>query len=115
MLLGVSLSTTGIWGWRLLAIIGTISVLSVIASNFVLQSRPKTQTLALLLLIVPFSVPVFGSIFLEVFGPIDVGVILANKKNMNYEPPRWLFLTRRKWFRVRCSFVSVFYYRNFLR
>ena len=109
LLLGVSLSTFNIWGWRLLAIIGTISVLSVMASNFVLQSRPITQTLALLLLIVPFSVPVFGSVFLEFFGPIDVGFLLANTKHMHYSPPRWHFLnTSANGFGFDAALVSVF-------
>ena len=64
--------------------LGTIRLLAVIAANFVLhsgmqKSRPR---------IAPVGDTIFSTcirvFFLRVFGPIDIGVLIANIKHMNY-------------------------------
>ena len=109
MLFGIVLSSTSAWGWRLFAIIGTISLLSVVAADFVHHYHPKTQLLALLFLVIPFSVPVFGSVLIKFFGPIDIGCLLANAKHMECVPPRWRFLNMSaNGFGFDAALVSIF-------
>lgn len=108
-LLGIVLSSPSAWGWRLFAIIGTISLLSVVGANFVLHSRAKTQFFALMFLVMPFSVPVFGSILLEFFGPMDIGFLLANTKHVEYSPFRWRFMNMSaNGFGFDAALVSIF-------
>lgn len=106
LLLGVTLSSTGVWGWRLAAIVGLCSVMSIIAANFVMSSSTKTQALAAFLVMVPFFIPVLGSVFLEFFGPIDVGVELVN---LTHAGSRWRFLNMSaNGFGFDAAFVSLF-------
>lgn len=90
LLLGIFLSSTGVWGWRLTAIVALCSMMSLIAANSVVQSGIKIQLLASILLMIPFAVPVFGAVFLEIFGPLDVGFELANVTHI--PGSRWRFL-----------------------
>ena len=97
-------------GWRLLAIVGTLAVYVIIAANFVINTGARAQTLALLLLVLPFSVPVFGSVLLEFLGPVDIGVLVSNTKHMNYSPPRWRFMNASaNGFGSDAALVSVFF------
>ena len=109
IMLGIGLASTSIWGWRLLAIVGMLAVFVIIAANFVINAGARTQTLALLLLVAPFSVPVFGSVLLELLGPQDIGVLISNIKHMNYSPPRWHFMNMSaNGFGFDAALVSVF-------
>ena len=114
IMLGIGLASTSIWGWRLLAIVGMLAVFVIIAANYVINAGARTQTLALLLLVVPFSVPVFGSVLLELLGPQDIGVLISNIKHMNYSPPRWHFMNMSaNGFGFDAALVSVFYPQYF--
>ena len=67
------------------------SVVSHVAANFRAFLPCKSSgTLALLLLmVIPFSAPVFGSVLLEGFGPIDAGCLAGQTpKHTDYAPPR---------------------------
>lgn len=92
LLLGVALSTNGLWNWRLLAIVGSLCIFSTLAGNFAINSSARTKNLALLFVVLPFCIPVFGSILLELFGAINIGVTLSNAKHMQFSPPRWRFM-----------------------
>ena len=110
IMLGIGLASTSIWGWRLLAILGMLAVFVIIAANFVINAGARTQTLALLLLVAPFSVPVFGSVLLELLGPQDIGVLISNIKHMEYSPPRWHFMNMSaNGFGFDAALVSVFF------
>ena len=110
IMLGIGLASTSIWGWRLLAIVGMLAVFVIIAANFVINADARTQTFALLLLVVPFSVPVFGSVLLELLGPQDIGVLISNIKHMEYSPPRWHFMNMSaNGFGFDAALVSVFF------
>jgi hypothetical protein len=62
------------------------------------------------LLAVPFSVPVFGSVLLELLGPQEIGVLVSNIKHMNYSPPRWHFMNMSaNGFGFDAALVSVFF------
>lgn len=110
IMLGIGLASTSVWGWRLLAIVGMLAVFVIIAANFVINADARTQTLALLLLVAPFSVPVFGSVLLEFLGPQDIGVLISNTKNMGYSPPRWRFMNMSaNGFGFDAALVSLFF------
>jgi hypothetical protein len=110
IMLGIGLASTSIWGWRLLAIVGMLAVFVIIAANFVINAGARTQTLALLLLVAPFSVPVFGSVLLELLGPQDIGVLISNVKHMEYSPPRWRFMNMSaNGFGFDAALVSLFF------
>jgi len=110
IMLGIGLASTSVWGWRLLAIVGMLAVFVIIAANFVINADARTQTLALLLLVLPFSVPVFGSVLLEFLGPVDIGVLISNIKHMSYSPPRWhLMNMSANGFGFDAALVSLFF------
>jgi hypothetical protein len=110
IMLGIGLASTSMWGWRLLAIVGMLAVFVIIAANFVINAGARTQTLALLLLVLPFSVPVFGSVLLELLGPQDIGVLISNIKHMNHSPPRWRFMNMSaNGFGFDAALVSLFF------
>jgi hypothetical protein len=110
IMLGIGLASTSVWGWRLLAIVGMLAVFVIIAANFVMNADARTQTLALLLLVLPFSVPVFGSVLLEFLGPVDIGVLISNIKHMSYSPQRWHFMNMSaNGFGFDAALVSLFF------
>jgi hypothetical protein len=113
VMLGIGLASTSIWGWRLLVIVGMLAVFVIIGANFVINADARTQNLALLLLVLPFSVPVFGSVFLELLGPLNIGVLISNIKHMDYLPPRWRFMNMSaNGFGFDAALVSVFFTLN---
>lgn len=80
------------WNWRILAIVTLISIVSIMA-GYQCTKLPKSKQLNVLVLIfIPFFFPVVASLFLEIAGPIDFGVVIENSKHFQYEPPRWYFL-----------------------
>jgi hypothetical protein len=110
IMLGIGLASTSIWGWRLLAIVGMLAVFVIIAANFVINADARTQTIALLLLVVPFSVPVFGSVLLELLVLQDIDVLISNMKHMEYSPPRWRFMNMSaNGFGFDAALVSLFF------
>ena len=110
IMLGIGLASISIWGWRLLAIVGMLSVFGIIAANFVINADARTQTLALLLLVLPFSIPVFGSVLMELLGPVDIGVLVSNIKHMEFSPPRWRSMNMSaNGFGFDAALVSVFF------
>ena len=91
-LIGVFVSSKGLWGFRLLAIITIISFVSVVLATFLYRLDEQKQKLAMLLASVAFVLPVFGAFILETIGPINVGITLYNIKQSQFNPARWHFL-----------------------
>ena len=87
-----------------------LAVFVILAANFVINADARTQSLALLLLMVPFFVPVFGSVLLDFLGPVDIGVLISNIRHMSYSPPRWYFMNMSaNGFGFDAALVSVFF------
>ena len=69
---GISISSPTIWNLRLAAIIFLISASALTAASYIFQMNKKATVLVGFILILPFVTPVLLSIFLELFGPINL-------------------------------------------
>lgn len=90
-LIGMLISRNGLSEWRLLLIILIISGMSCAAANICTNMSATSQKWLIGCITLPYAVPVIGAIFLNFYGPIDVGIMLENTKH-DTNPPRWHFM-----------------------
>ena len=62
------------------------------AAKICLDMSVKNKKILILCITIPYGIPVLGAIILNIFGPIDVGIILENNAHLSYQPPRWHFM-----------------------
>lgn len=92
IIVGLLLSNTSAWGWRVLFIIMVFSVCSMVGALYVNNLSINRQKAALLLLALPFFLPIIFACFLELSGPIEFFLEWHNTKHGEYHDFRWHFL-----------------------
>ena len=90
---GLMFSEMSFWNWRLTLLVFSISSFAVVGAFCVMEMQHHKQNLALFFLVLPFAFPTLFSVFLEFFGPLDIGAVITNTKHLNFSHQRWMFLS----------------------